>query len=160
MEIINKCFSKEEFRNYIKNKEVEREIDKIVLHHTWDTIEEWKEGKVSVSYYKKMYEKKGWNSGPHLFVAPEGIWLFTDIREQGRHANDGNSGSIGIEMVGRYDNKIPSGKIWDNTKSVLKNLLNKFNLSFKNIHFHREYNPNKSCPGRAITKEWLGREIT
>ena len=159
MRIINKCLDKKEFREYILKKKVERKIDKIVLHHTWDTISQWKKGKILVSYYKKMYEKKGWESGPHLFVAPEGIWLFTDIAEQGRHANAGNKGSIGIEMVGRYDEKLPSGKVWKNTKSVLKALLKKFDLSVKDIHFHREYNKSKSCPGRAITKKWVRKEI-
>ena len=84
MKVINKCFTKKEFSEYIKNKDILRKVDKIVLHHTWDTVEEWQQGKVSVSYYKKLYEGKGWQAGPHLFVAPEGIWLFTDIREQGR----------------------------------------------------------------------------
>jgi len=106
-----------------------------------------------------MYEEKGWESGPHLFVAPEGIWLFTDINIQGTHANQGNKGSIGIEMVGRYDEKLPSGKIWGNTKAVLIALLKKFNLKLTDIHFHREYNPKKSCPGKAVTKKWVRSEI-
>lgn len=160
MNIINKCLSKEEFENYIEGKEVKRKIDKIVLHHTWDTIKEWQEGKVSIKYYKEMYEKKGWEAGPHLFIAPEGIWLFTDSEEQGRHANQGNLGSIGIEIIGRYDDKNPSGKIWDNAKFAITILLKKFNLSLKDIHFHREYNPKKSCPGKAVTREWLIKELS
>lgn len=159
MKTINKCLNKEEFQKYIFSKRFTRKIDKIVLHHTWDTIEDWQKGRVSCDYYKKMYEGKGWKAGPHLFIAPEGIWLFTDINKQGRHANKGNKGSIGIEMVGRYDGKIPSGRIWQNTKSVLKVLLERFDLSFKSIHFHREYNPNKTCPGKAVTKKWLKEQI-
>ena len=107
-----------------------------------------------------MYESKGWLSGPHLFIAPEGIWLFTDIKIQGTHANAGNKGSIGIEMVGRYDKKLPAGKICENTKTALEVLLTKFNLKPKDIHFHREYNPKKSCPGKAITKKWVRSELT
>ena len=99
-----------------------------------------------------MYEGKDWSSGPHFFVAPEGIWLFTDINIQGVHANKGNKGSIGIEIIGRYDKKPPSGKIWNNTKELVNSLLKKFNLKLSHIHFHREYNPKKSCPGKAITK--------
>ena len=159
MEIINQCLSKKEFVGYIEREKIDREIDKIVLHHTWDTIERWQKGEVSCDYYKKMYEEKGWESGPHLFVAPEGIWLFTDINIQGTHANQGNKGSIGIEMVGRYDEKLPSGKIWGNTKAVLIALLKKFNLKLTDIHFHREYNPKKSCPGKAVTKKWVRSEI-
>lgn len=160
MRIINKCLSKKEFEKYILKKKVKRKIDKIVLHHTWDTIKQWRRREVSVEYYKKMYEGKGWKAGPHIFVAPEGIWLFTDINIQGKHANEGNKGSVGIEMVGRYDDKLPSGKIWENTRAVLKVLLKKFNLLPKDIHFHREYNPRKSCPGKAITKGWINLSLT
>ena len=159
MRIINKCLSKKGFKKYIEKKKISRKVDKIILHHTWDTVEQWKKGKVSCDYYKKIYEKKGWESGPHLFITPEGIWLFTGINIQGIHANEGNKGSIGIEMVGRYDKKLPSGKVWENTKTALEVLLEKFNLKPKDVHFHREYNPKKSCPGRAITKKWVHSEI-
>jgi N-acetylmuramoyl-L-alanine amidase CwlA len=160
MRIINKCLSVKEFRSYAEKRKVDRKIDKIILHHTWDTIKEWQEGKVSIEYYKEMYEKKGWEAGPHLFVAPEGIWLFTDIREKGRHANEGNLGSIGIEIVGRYDDKTPSGEVWENTEAVIRTLIKKFNLSLKDIHFHREYNTDKSCPGNAVTKKWLIEKLS
>lgn len=158
MKIINKCLPKEEFEKYIGKKKVSRKIDKIILHHTSDTLGQWKRGEVSIGYYKKLYEGKGWKTGPHLFVAPEGIYLFTNINIQGIHANSGNKGSIGIEMVGNYDRKIPSGKIWNNTKRVLKILLDRFNLKPKDVHFHREYNSKKSCPGRAVTKKWVRSE--
>ena len=159
MRIINKCLPKEEFEKYIERKEVSRKINKIVLHHTSDTIGKWKSGEVAISYYKKLYEGKGWKAGPHLFVAPEGIYLFTDINIQGIHANSGNRGSIGVEMVGNYDKIFPSGKIWSNTKKVLRILLSRFDLKLKDIHFHREYNSKKSCPGRTITKRWIRRQF-
>lgn len=155
MEIINKCLNKKEFSEYIENKNITREIDKIILHHAEDTVEQWERGEISCLFYKKMYEEKGWESGPHLFVATEGVWLFTDIDIQGRHSNEGNSGSVGVEMVGNFDEKLPSGEVWENTKVVLKVLLKKFNLKPEDIHFHREYNPNKSCPGNIVTKEWI-----
>ncbi|MEF8847334.1 MAG: peptidoglycan recognition family protein [Candidatus Paceibacterota bacterium] len=160
MKIINKCLTKDQFEQYIKDKKVDREIDKIVLHHTYDTLKEWEQGKISPDYYKKFYEEKGWEVGPHLFVAPEGIWLFTDISMTGRHANEGNSNSIGIEMVGRYNDESPSGKIWKNTKAILKNLLKKFDLSLQDVHFHREYNSGKDCPGKAVTRKWLKKELS
>jgi N-acetylmuramoyl-L-alanine amidase CwlA len=155
MKIINKCLRKKKFEKYIGKKKVARKIDKIVLHHTSDTLRQWKKGEVSIGYYKKLYESKGWKAGPHLFVAPEGIYLFTDINIQGIHANSGNRGSIGVEMVGNYNKTLPSGKIWSNIKKVLRILMNKFNLKLKDIHLHREYNLKKSCPGRAITKKWI-----
>lgn len=159
MKIINKLLSRKEFREYIERKKITRKIDKIVLHHTHSTIEEWEKGERSVLYYKKFYEEKGWESGPHFFISPNGVWLFTDINTEGAHANDGNKGSVGIEMVGRYNTKLPSGEILRNTKFVLRMLTNKLNLSIDDIHFHRKYNPKKFCPGRAVTKKWLRESL-
>lgn len=159
MKVINRCLSRKEFEKYIRNKKIIRKIDKVVLHHTSDTLGEWKRREVSIDYYKKLYESRKWTAGPHLFIAPEGIYLFTDIDIQGIHANSGNRGSIGVEMIGNYDKELPYGKIWSNTKKALKILLDKFNLKLKDIHFHREYNPKKSCPGRAVTKKWIKRQL-
>src|SRR4030042_1085835 len=159
MKIINKCLSEGEFRKYISRKKISRRIDKIILHHTEDTLAKWEKKKVSVGYYKRLYEKKGWKTGPHLFIAPEGIYLFTDMSVQGIHANGGNEKSIGIEIVGNYDKNYPRGKVWSATKSVLKNLLYRFCLRLEDIHFHREYNRKKTCPGRTITKKWLRGQL-
>ena len=152
MKIINKHLEIKEFKKYIEEKELSRMIDKIVLHHT-------SEEDNSLNKYKKMYEEKGWKSGPHLFIDEKGVFLFTDINIQGTHANSANEGSIGIEMFGNYDDKLPQGKIWKNTKEVLKILLKKFNLEIKNIHLHREFNPQKTCPGKSIDKKWIFSEL-
>jgi hypothetical protein len=159
MKIINKCLSLKELEEYIDKKEITRKVDKIILHHTSDTLINWKKGKDSCVLYKKAYEKKAWTSGPHFFVAPEGIWLFTDINIQGQHANMGNKASIGIEMVGNYDKYLPKNKIWKQTKELISILLEKYNLKKKDIHFHREYNKEKTCPGKAITKKWVSDNI-
>lgn len=160
MEIINKCLSLREIKKYIKEKEVKRKIDKIIIHHTSDTIKNWKEGKDSCLLYKKAYEKKGWISGPHFFIGPEGIWLFTDIEKEGQHANKGNKASIGIEIVGNYDKVLPKGKILKYSKELILILLDKFTLEKRDIHFHREYNKEKTCPGKMITKKWVFSLLT
>lgn len=158
MEIVNQFLNRKDFVKYLKNKDFDRNIDKIILHHTSDEVGDWR-GNQSILGYKKMYEDKGWISGPHLFIAPEGIYLFTDINIQGTHANDGNKDSIGIEMVGNYDDSFPNNHVWKNTELVLINLLRKFNLRIKDIHFHREYNNQKSCPGRAVTKREIRERL-
>ena len=159
MEIINKLLSQKEFKEYINQKKITRPIDKIILHHTHCTLEEWQGGERSIEYYKDLYEQKGWATGPHIFVAPEGIWLFTDINTQGTHANKGNKGSVGIEMVGRYNKKVPTGKGWEDTKFALKTLMKKLRIVLGDIHLHREYNKQKFCPGRSVTTQWLKSEL-
>lgn len=157
---IGKRLTATEFEEYVKNKFFGfLPANKLILHHTvHPTLEQWN-GEQTLLNIKNYYQNdKGWNRGPHLFIAPDGIWLFTDMRKDGIHANSGNWRSIGIEMVGNYDNKLPSGKVWELTKAVIKILKERLNISLEQIKFHNDYS-SKSCPGNAITKEWVYNEV-
>src|SRR5262245_53181925 len=139
-----------------------------VLHHTWrPTTTEWA-GQRSMQALQRFYASKGWTSAPHLFVAPDGIWLFCPLKDIGIHAGTGNSGysngrlwySIGCEVVGDYDHVRPSGAVWDNTKAVLGGLSRRLGIPPSQlISFHRDYTNQKSCPGWAITKEWVFGQV-
>ena len=176
MNILNLKLTKKEFSQYLKEKSFSDPVpDRVILHHTWKpTLETWN-GEKTIKALKKNYEKKGWAAGPHIFVAPDGIWLFTDMDEVGIHSGSGNaiwkkgreeisgyhvsgaklkSYSIGVEVVGNYDEKVWEGDILQNTCHCLTELQKKLDLYLKDIHFHRDYSP-KSCPGNAITREWF-----
>lgn len=188
MEIIAKCLNKIEFKQYVADYNFGPiPPNKIVLHHTWKpTIADWN-GIKSIEGLKAYYEGKGWSAGPHLFIANDGIWLFTPMNRVGIHAGTGNATyydqvlrknvygfygnlgdgnwrynltecSIGIEMVGDYDAKKPSGEILDYTLFVIKTLSEDLKLAHDAIHFHRDYS-TKTCPGAAVTKEWLYKEL-
>lgn len=139
---------------------------KVVLHHTWrPTVAQWR-GLASMRGMQTYYGQKGWTSAPHIYVGPDGIWLFTPLREIGIHANMGNGSraagwySIGVEMVGDYDHVRPSGAIWEATKAVIGGLSRKLAIAPQQlIAFHREYTTTKSCPGWAVTKEWVISEV-
>lgn len=183
MQILNKLLSKEGFEEYLRQK-VFGPIrpNKLVIHHTWRPKKEAWRGSESILALKNYYElKKKWSAGPHLFIEDGGIWLFTDMDDVGIHAGKLNATwqmengsveygfikpkgsilkeySIGIEIVGDYDLVTWSGKTKENAISAIKSLLSVLNLSFENIYFHRE-SANKSCPGLAITKEWLKKQL-
>jgi N-acetyl-anhydromuramyl-L-alanine amidase AmpD len=141
---------------------------RVVLHHTWrPTASQWA-GLRSMQAIQRFYAAKGWTAAPHLFVAPDGIWLFCPLKDVGIHAGTGNSGrrngrfwySIGLEMVGDYDLARPSGAIWENTKAVLGGLSRRLGIPPRRlISFHRDYTNQKSCPGWAVTKEWVFGEV-
>ncbi len=159
MEIINKCLTKEEFEDYVKDYNFGRlPANKLVLHHTWKPTKEQWNGRHSIQGLKSYYESKGWWAGPHLFIADDGIWLFTPMRKNGIHAGWGNWRSIGIEVVGDYDARKWSGKTKDNVLFVIKALQEQLSINNEMVKFHRDYS-NKSCPGYAITKEWLFKEL-
>jgi len=160
MEIINRCLSIEEFRQYVKEYYFGSEpANKLVIHHTWKpTTDSW-DGERSIQGLKNYYEKKGWPAGPHLFIAEEGIWLFSPMRKDGIHTAGLNHCSIGIEVVGDYDNEVWSGNTKTNALGAIKILMDRLNLTFKDIYFHRDVS-SKTCPGLAITKEWLFSELS
>ena len=160
MKIIGKKLSLAEFDDYVNKKDFGKLPPTfLVVHHTWKPKKNEWNGATTIAALKKYYEGLGWNAGPHLFVAEDGIWLFTDMYEVGIHAGAGNGTektgySIGIEVVGDYDNEVWSGKTKENALGVIKVLQEKLKIKDNGIHFHREYSA-KSCPGNAITMDWL-----
>ncbi len=141
---------------------------KLVLHHTWKpTVADWR-GLASMKGMQNYYRGLGWTAAPHIYVGPDKIWLATPMSEVGIHAGSGNSGttngvwwySIGLELVGNYDSQRPSGILWEQAKAVMGELSKRVGVPPQQfISFHRDYS-SKSCPGWAITKEWVWGEVT
>jgi hypothetical protein len=159
MEIIGKCLTANEFKKYVENKSFGiLPANKTILHHTYiPNLSQWK-GLSSIMAMKKVYEGKKWKAGPHLYIAPEGIWLFSDMAKDGVHAGSGNWRSIGIEMVGDYSFNKPKGMVWELTKYAITILNNKLKLLPENIKLHREFSDTE-CPGKAINKLWVIDEL-
>lgn len=166
---INRMLSVADWLNYVANYDFGPIAPtRVVLHHTWSpTVEQWA-GLRSLQGIQRYYAGLGWTAGPHLFVGPDGIWLATPMSQIGIHAGVGNSGtvngrlwySIGLEMVGDYDRARPSGALWENVKAVLGGLSRRLNIAPQQlISFHRDYTNQKSCPGWAVTKEWVFGEV-
>ncbi len=159
MEIINRRLTVHEFEDYIKNYYFgTKPANKLVIHHTWrPTTEQW-QGQTSINGLKGYYEGKGWPAGPHLFIAEDGIWLFSPMRKDGIHAAAFNHQTIGIEIVGDYDNQIWKGQTKYNALGTIRSLAIRLNLKEEDILFHRDASP-KTCPGTAIQKQWLFDEL-
>ena len=138
---IKKKLTAEEFKKYVNSKFFGYfPANKIVLHHTYrPNLKTWR-GIETINALDRYYRSKGWNGvGPHLFIAPEGIWLFSDMRKNGIHAGKGNWRSIGIEMVGDFTHQKPSDIQWELIKYAIIVLNKKLNLKLENIKFHRDY---------------------
>jgi hypothetical protein len=141
---------------------------RVVLHHTFSpTVAQWA-GLTSMLGIQRYYAGKGWTAAPHIFAAPDGIWLFTPMKDVGIHAGTGNSGttngrfwySIGLEVVGDYDRIRPSGAVWENAKAVIGGLSRRLAIAPRQlISFHRDFTNQKSCPGWAVTKDWVFGEV-
>ena len=125
----------------------------VVLHHTWvPTVAQWS-GRRSMDGLRDYYAGLGWEAGPHLFVAPDGIWQGSPMDRPGVHANAANPRSIGVEVVGDYDPAPWAEPIRSLALGTLDALLSWLGLTPADIAPHRQFNPKKSCPGRAIVMD-------
>lgn len=180
MEISGKSFDIVEFYKYLGAQNFQKNPSKIVVHHTWSpSLEQWN-GESTLYNIKKFYEREyGWPAGPHLFIADK-IWEFTEMSRVGIHAGKLNATwqkgdkirtgydkprkyqlkdySIGIEVVGNYDKKKWEGLVRKNSLYAILGIMIRYDIDYSDIYFHRDVS-SKTCPGLAITKEWLFEEI-
>lgn len=107
-------------------------------------------------HYYNLYNSRGWTSGPHIFIAPDGIWLFTPIEEKGTHGGpEASKQSIGIEIVGRYYDEPPTNDIMCKYVALVTDLLKtKFNLEWEDIFNHIDFEEFSLCSPQ-ITREWI-----
>jgi len=165
MEIDGRVMTPKAFVEYVEGLEFSPLPSRIFLHHTWrPTRDDWR-GRDSIMAMKGFYEKQlwqdsdgqlheGWTAGPHLFVADDGIWLFSDLRHDGVGVYGHNYRSRHVEMVGNYDEQLPSGATLENTIVALGVLHERLGLDIQELNFHRDFS-TKSCPGWAVEKEWI-----
>jgi hypothetical protein len=165
--MIGACLTPADWATYLRGyKWGNLKPTRLVLHHTYrPTTEQW-QGLRSMRGMQRFYAGKGWSAAPHVYAAPDGIWLFTPLRDVGVHAGTGNGGqragwySIGLEMVGDFDEHVPSGPVWDHALAVMGGLSAALGIAPRQlISFHRDYTNQKSCPGHAVTKEWVWGEV-
>ena len=184
MDILKKNLLLDDFRKYVSEYDFGLiKPTSLVVHHTWKpTKSDWR-GESTLEGIERYYEGKGWSAGPHLFIAEDGIWLFTPMNEVGIHAGEGNatwtrlghehtgfhgpvgaklkSYSLGIEVVGDYDLEKWSGETLKNALGVIKILMSLLSIPTESLYFHRDFpSAKKSCPGLAIQKDWLVAELS
>lgn len=164
---INRSLSIAEWKSYVAGYDFGRLApSRLVLHHTYKPDEAQWAGLNTMRGMQRFYAGKGWNSAPHIYAAPDGIWLATPMSRVGIHAGTGNGSvaqgwySIGLEMVGYFDRKLPSGKVWEHSLAVMGELSRRLKIPPRElISFHRDYTSAKSCPGWAVTKEWVWSQV-
>ena len=98
---------------------------------------------------KRVYEGKGWTAGPHVFVAPDGIWVFTPVNKQGIGVVGHNEHAIHVEIVGNYEENKLEGVMRRNALDAFAAICLWLNYDPMNLCFHRDY-ANTMCPGRHI----------
>jgi len=153
--VLNLCLSREEFPQWLKKQPCKRKVDEIILHHTWrPTMAQYK-GEQTIKSIQQYHISQGWKDiGYHFLIAPDGnIWAGRPVEEIGAHTRGRNTSSIGVCLIGNFDEEEMTDAQEKSLIVVLRALLHRFKLQTSNINFHRDYAPYKSCPGLKLDKE-------
>jgi len=127
-----------------------RKISKIVVHHSGNTD--------SVEGIKDLHvNKNGWDGiGYHFMIGREGaVFIGRALDAVGAHAKGHNKESIGICLLGNFDEEEPYEPQMDALVRLMSELMEDSHLGPDCIILHRELNSDKSCPGTNITKEMI-----
>jgi len=129
----------------------------IIIHHSLTEDS----GTVSWQAIRRYHVKElGWRDvGYHLGVelvngTPEvllGRW-FTEV---GAHTVGMNSKSIGICVVGNFDEDVQVARMisdgrFETLIRVTNQVASMFNIPAARVYPHRQFAPNKSCPGKLF----------
>ena len=135
-----------------------RHINSIIIHHsaTKDS------GTVSWQPIRSYHKGKGWRDiGYHFGIEKVGdlyeTFVGRDIRLPGAHCVGNNSSSIGICVVGDFDNRHVNCDQWAAVIQLVKALIEIF-PTITGVYGHNEFSL-KSCPGKHFDMDALRREV-
>jgi hypothetical protein len=135
-------------------------VSGVTLHHTWKPTEaDWR-GERSMDALERYYRGTlKWLSGPHLFVAPDGLWAGTPLASRGTHAGICNTDHIGVEIVGNFDARPWGDGLREYIYQLSVLLLQWAGVDETRLHGHRECLPNKSCPGWTVNMANVRQDV-
>lgn len=158
--IVGKCFQPADFNDYVFGlSDDSLAWAKLVVVHNTQTPDllEWaqKPGANWMRGLEAYYrDDKKWSAGPHLFVAPEGIWTFTPLTTPGVHSPSWNHCAWGVETVGDYSRELLPPATQENLTAALATLHERAGLDPATLKFHFEdpLTTHKGCPGVHMVK--------
>jgi N-acetylmuramoyl-L-alanine amidase len=123
-------------------------IDTIVLHHS-ATIT----GTPQAFAEHHVKSKKWPGIGYHYVVGKKGeIWQTNDATTISYHAANYNGHSLGVCMVGNFDEQRLEGPQKESVLSLLRYLL-EMHPGVKHLYGHKETGGKTACPGKNISMD-------
>lgn len=132
--------------------------NKIIIHHSLTKDSDT----VSWGAIRNYHKSIGWNDiGYHFGIEKlrgQSEILVGRMPDQiGAHCRRNNSDSIGICFIGNFDIQIPTVESWNLGVDLCKYLVRAFGI--KDIAGHRDFNKNKTCPGKLFNMTRFRRDV-
>jgi len=139
------------FASYLSCWKPFAEIREVFIHHTVNPTPATWRGRESMLAMKRVYEQRGWTAGPHVFVAPDGVWVFTPVNKQGVGCVGHNDHAIHVEIVGNYEENALVGEMRGRTIEAFAAICQWLQYDPMFLLFHRDCAATV-CPGKNIDK--------
>jgi len=165
-ELVGKVWDAVSFKTYIQEVNLSW-ANSVTIHHTASPSLAQRPQGFKIQHMRNLAHyygnQLGWSAGPHIFVDEDEYFGLSSLYRRGVHAVSFNSNSIGIEMLGQYDDldDPKTGRGLDvvmNTAELVSILLTKMKLKANDqtVKFHRDDpKTNKTCCGKLIEKYWF-----
>ncbi|MEI6949606.1 peptidoglycan recognition family protein [Paraflavisolibacter sp. H34] len=150
----------------IEREKVERNVDELILHHTWKPdIKTYRGEKTIQNIAQVMVNDRGYSRAAwHYIVSPDGlVWTGRPLNMIPASIMTHNNGTISIEIILNGDEELPTDEQKKSLGILLSALCKRFNIDPKynfseNRGFHSDYpimGKVKSCPGKLIKKDMV-----
>ncbi|WP_346354753.1 peptidoglycan recognition family protein [Azotosporobacter soli] len=119
-----------------------KRTDMIVIHHT--AIEG-----MSVADIQQLHLSNGWAGiGYHKVILPDGmVQDGRPLEMVGAHALGANLHSVGIVVVGDFEQRRPSETQLISLLQITRQMMHRYKITPENVRPHREATAGTSCPG-------------
>lgn len=171
---VKQALTQEQFRDYVEKLPASKwDPSMIVWHNTAaPSLAQWMKsaeqdrakgitpGRTRIESLEKYFRfDNNWSGAPHLFIAPDYIWVFNPLSSPGVHSPSWNSISIGIEMIGDFsveDDDSGAGlKVKQNTIYATAVLCEAYGIDPQTRIMLHKQDPKTThdCPGKDIAQD-------
>lgn len=163
--VVRRRFTVEGFAQHVADLTIREPYSRVCIHHTarptlarWQEFggEHWIGNATRMGALERHYRSapRNWTRFPHIFAAPDGIWVLGNLELDGAGVRGRNAGVRHIEIVGDHTTELPSGLTLENAVAAAAILLHRAGLRMEALTHHQALWAATDCPGAALIAEW------
>lgn len=136
-------------------------IKYIIIHHSLTKDGEVKDWTAIKKYHMEVmkFVDIGYHYGIEKVNGQYVVQIGRQENQIGAHTLGQNACSIGICVVGNFDNELPNPKAMDLLVDLCKQLVAKYNLTPEMIITHHRFASYKTCPGKKFPMDELRKRV-
>ncbi len=124
-------------------------LNTIVVHHSALPLSD---GPLQIQTLH-MHQKGYADIGYHFIIDEAGrIYAGRDIHVRGAHTGNHNSGTLGVVLMGNFEEAQPPAAQFDSLKVLVQGLIGNYGISY--LCGHRDFQPGVTlCPGKNLEEK-------